>query len=541
MNKKQLMVLSVMVSVGLLLIAVGLYGRYKAIEDDVHEEKVEIVCNALDAVKSCYDIVRSYHDNGDYEYAAQEELVMHINLVVDGYEERYRMYEDLVGDIPRNATLPRVSITPLPTSTPTPTPTCTPTSTPTPTCTPTPTPTCTPTPTPVPTLPPVGKVEIWVDDVDEFDYRVATISVDDIVRESVNIKWRGNSSTWLNKKSYNVKFKEKVSLYDMGKGKKWALLATAYEKSLLRTPIGFWYGSAIGLPFVSEYRVVELWLNDEYRGVYILMEPIQEGKGRIELDTRSGDFIIECNTLRTEDDKSYVETNNGLRFEINEPGTLSNEDVQFIEDRLNQIEAAISSKDYETYCKYIDVESFVNYYIFEEVTKNVDFGRASTRFVHKDGKLYAGPPWDMDLTMGNVSVDHEENAYRKYNNAGSSNLSYEGFWVADSSWYKWLCKDEYFMSLVKERWEELLPITMNLVYCIGDESSRISFFLEAYGEYFEKNYLPKSEGGAGWRVGKQSLAIDYDYPADTYMGNVELLEDWLVNRIGWLNESLIGE
>lgn len=536
MNKKRLGTLLAVFMAGLLLCAAIIYCRYKTIEDDIQANKVEIVCNALDAVKSCYDVVRRYHDNGEYEFAAQEELVMHINLVVDGYEERYRMYEDLVGDIPRDATLPRVSITPAPTCTPTSTPIPTPTDTPTPTPTCTPTPTLTPTPSPLPTLPPIGRIDITAGDVSKDEYSESSVIIDGVEYET-QIKWRGNSSTWLSKKSYNIKFSEKMSLYGMGEGKKWSLLATAYEKSLLRTPVGFWYADKIGLPFVSDRHIVEVWLNGVYKGVYVLIEPIQEGKGRIDIDLDKGDFIIECNTLRTEDDVHYVKTDKGVRFEINEPEDISSVDKQLLQLKLNEIETAIYSKDHEIYSRYIDVESFVNYYIFEEVTKNVDFGRASTRFVYKDGKLYAGPPWDLDLTMGNVSVKHSEDAYYRYSNKGSKGESYEGLWATAFSWYKALCEDEYFMSLVKERWEELLPITMNLVNAVDGVPSAIDLFLNEYQSSFEKNYLPVGEGGAGWKVGKQSLAIDYDYPADTYIGNVNILREWLTNRIDWLNNE----
>ena len=543
MNKKQLMALFIVLLIALSFMAIGVYGKCVGIEEDVHEEKIRIVCDALDANKSCIDIVRAYHNNGEFDAECQEELVKHINLLVDDYENAYVRYRDMVGDIPRESTLPRVSITPMPTIVPTTTSTPTPTLTPTPTCTPTPTSTCTPTPTLTPTPTPeptpieVGKIALYTSDVNKEEYTDGTISIDGLENVPIKVRWRGNSSTWMKKKSYNIKFTDKIDLYEMGEGKKWCLLATAYEKSLLRTPLGLWYANQIGLPYVSEFRFTELWLNDSYKGVYLLTEPVEDGKSRVDLNLNKGDFLIECSTIREDSDKCYVTTNAGFKFELNEPESPSNSDKQFIEDTLNQIETAIMTKDYDTYKDYIDVESFVNYYIFEELTKNVDFGRLSTRYFCKDGKLYAGPPWDLDLTMGNVSVTHEESIYRKYNNYNTSMDSTEGLWVNDVTWYKWLCEDSYFLQLVRDRWNELYPITRSLAYDEDDKSSRIKFYVDTYGSYLEKNYMSKSDGGAGWVVGKQSLLIDYDYPADTYLGNLHQLREWLPKRISSLHNE----
>ena len=225
---------------------------------------------------------------------------------------------------------------------------------------------------------------------------------------------------------------------------------------------------------------------------------------------------------------------------MNEPEEPNDEEKKRITDWLNEAEKAIVTSNHEEYEKYIDIDSFVNYYIFEEVTKNVDLGRLSTRYFCKDGKLYAGPPWDMDLTMGNVSVTHTETIYKKYNNNGygtKSGKSYEGLWVQNVNWYKWLCKDEYFMDLVKARWNELLPVTENLVYSTENKLNRIDWLLEEYLDAFERNYTSKSEGGAGWKVNRQELLIDYDYPGATYMENVEQLKEWLKLRIEWLDNE----
>lgn len=441
------------------------------------------------------------------------------------------------------------TLAPTATNTPTPVPTNTPTPEPTATNTPTPspTPTSTPTPTPEPPAPEIGQIKITADSIGE-EYSDITISAngieglsDPVSEVSAKIKVRGNTSKKLAKKSYTVKFNDKLSFFGLDSGKKWNLLATAYEKSLLRTPLGFLYAQTLGLPYTSQFHISEVWINEVYTGVYVLIEPVQEGKNRVDINLENGDFLLECNTIRTEEGVTYIKTKNGLRFETNEPEEPSKEQKAAIVAWLNEAEEAIVSMEHEAYEKYIDIDSFVNYYIFEELTKNVDFGRLSTRYFCKDGKLYAGPPWDMDLTMGNVSTTHTENIYKTYNNlpgyGTGTGKSTEGFWACDVNWYRWLCKDDYFMKLVVKRWNEMLPETWNLVQETEDKISRIDYLLTAYQTNFERNYLSKKEGGAGWKLKKQELLIDYDKPQATYTEHAEYLRQWVTERISWLDSS----
>jgi len=147
----------------------------------------------------------------------------------------------------------------------------------------------------------------------------------------------------------------------------------------------------------------------------------------------------------------------------------------------------------------------------------------------------------MDLTMGNVSTTHTEAIYKKYNNlpgygTGTGEAT-EGFWACDVNWYQWLCKDEYFMTLVVKRWKEMLPETWNLVQKTEEKVSRIDYFLAAYQTNFERNYQSKKEGGAGWKLQKQELLIDYDKPQATYSEHAEFLRQWLTDRITWLDSA----
>ena len=98
------------------------------------------------------------------------------------------------------------------------------------------------------------------------------------------IKGRGNS-TWQNpKKPYNIKFDKKTDLFGMGKAKKWSLLASFHENSLLRNPTAFTMAEMLGLHYTSQYRHVDLYINNEYQGNYILCESVEVGGNRVEIN-----------------------------------------------------------------------------------------------------------------------------------------------------------------------------------------------------------------------------------------------------------------
>ena len=383
----------------------------------------------------------------------------------------------------------------------------------------------------------MGDIRITTTGSIRSEYTEATVSMvwedGGIEEQTAQIRYRGYTSSFANKKSYNIKFESKESVMGMPKAKKWTFLGNPYDKSLLRSVVGFSYGQAVGLEYTSEFRLCRLWLNGEYRGVYLIVEPIDIGKGRVDIDENAGDFIVERNNTREEEGVTYIKTDGGLRFEMSDPDEVTQEQAEACLAVLNEIEAAIRTKDYATYSQYIDVDSFVNFYLFQEMIKDIDFARFSTRYYVCGGILYAGPPWDFDLSMGNISTSYIESNYKRYGNrdgyGNGSGDSTQALW-AQKDFYQWLCKDDYFMQLVAARWQEIRPITENLFRDNEMGTNLLDRYLDAYLTDLEGNY---SE--AGWSVSKPLLQLEYNYPASDYVGNVELLRGWLEGRMAWLD------
>lgn len=359
--------------------------------------------------------------------------------------------------------------------------------------------------------------------------------------ESVKIKLRGNSSKESAKKAYTIKFEEEVELLGMDPGKKWALVSNPFDKSLMRPALGFAYAEALGLNYVPETRLCQVWVNEVFMGVYTVMEPVEAGEGRVEIDPEDGDFLLERNYGRTEEDTVYMNSYGGMRFEFNEPEEPDEAQQKECYDYLMKAEEAIFSGNHEEYEKCIDVESFVKFYVFYEMIKDVDFGEYSTRYYIKDGILCAGPPWDLDLTMGNVSAEKGEFKYDYYNNKDGSGDSSEGLWVASADYYYWLCQDPWFGTQVKQFWQESRHITENLAETNELGASLIDVFLNVHGDALNSNFEADENSGrevyACWTVDIPSHVSEWQQPAETYAGNVDLLRQWIIKRADYLDKE----
>ncbi len=349
------------------------------------------------------------------------------------------------------------------------------------------------------------------------------------------IKIRGNTSSATPKQQFGIRFPKKVSLLGMDSGKRWILNGLVFDKSLMRPKLVCDISRNLRLQYASEGEYCDLWMNGEYRGTYLLMEPVTDGKGRVDINTDEGDFLIECCVNRTERGVTYFTTPVfGIRFEFDKPEKTDADGLEYLNSFFGELEEAVMSLDHEKYSGYIDVGSFVDFYILNELFKDIDFGEFSTRYFIKDGVLFAGPPWDFDLSMGNVSYD--EFKYLEYHNDVTEDGtelydregdSAEGFWCR-TGWYKKLFEDGYFRDLVTKRYEELQPMIRSIY---EGEGNLIDLYKESYGASFERNYKL-------WKVNIPYGVYENQSPKATFDGNTGILRRWLLRRNEWLSEHM---
>jgi len=383
-------------------------------------------------------------------------------------------------------------------------------------------------------LPPPAQIRIsFTGTPNRYDYIPCSVSVvdpsgeyDEISDGESKIKVRGHSTSSGEKIPYNIKFSEKTELLGLGRSKKWNLLANLYDRTQLRNMLALNFAREIGLDTTSQTRYAELYVNDEYRGLYQICEPVDVGATELDLDTEGNEFLMELEPYAGY--KSYyclTTPRLGLLLGLNEPerpiGTQWNWLVSF----MTAAEDALLSEDWEKVLKYMDVESFARCYIVQELFKNVDYNVSSTRFYIKDGKLCEGPVWDFDLSAGNCSPSN----YPDYNNVSASGLSYRGLHCV-GLYNEYLFRYEAFQSLVSDLYEELQPIIVNL-YADNDRgTNQIDRYLHTYRAEIDRN-------AEMW-----SPATAYSYlerkPIDgTYDAEIDYLRNWLCERNLWLYET----
>ena len=299
----------------------------------------------------------------------------------------------------------------------------------------------------------------------------------------IGIKLRGNSSLSFNQKKYTFETRNEngkdsvVSLLGLPAHSKWVLLAPYNDISMMRDPLAFQLWRDMG-HWGPRTVMCELTVDGDYRGIYILAEAIKRGEERVPLNKLkktdvSGREVTGGYLLRID---TYDE--NDATFESKIPGIgdgimnsqiiwsciypkkkdLQPEQLAYIQSYVDTVEQVIQS-DYfadpqKGYARYIDVPSFVDYFIHTELSLNADGYKRSAYFYkekqHEDGtggKLCAGPVWDYNLAYGNCNFCNANNLEAWCFEGGSTNPT-PAFWQR-------LLQDPHFRKAVKERYFQL--------------------------------------------------------------------------------------
>lgn len=331
-----------------------------------------------------------------------------------------------------------------------------------------------------------------------------------------DIRGRGNSTWGMPKKPYNLSLDSKEGLLGFSKHKKWVLLANYSDKSLLRTEFAFNLGNNIfdNLSWTPGAKSVELVLNGEYVGVYQLVEKIEFDKNRLDIkanknDYAAGDFLLEIDARL--DQERHFKTTAGMPITFKDPDTLSDEEFATMKSIVQNLEDVITTGDYEVYKEYLDVDSFIDWYLVNELTKNVDskqFSSIYLYYVNSEAKFFMGPLWDFDISSGNV------------NYSGCDNET--GFYVKEGPWYRELFKDATFQSKVQERWN----------YTKGDVLTAIGN-IAIMSEALE---IGQSNNFQRWEILGKYVWPNRVWP-ETYKEEIEELTSWLTTRYNWLDTN----
>ncbi len=265
----------------------------------------------------------------------------------------------------------------------------------------------------------------------------------------IEIKGRGNNSWGMPKKPYTIKLKEESFLLGMNKHSRWVLLANASDKTLLRNRVAFEISKKTSLAWTPDSKFVNVIINGSYVGNYLLCEQIKISENRVNISKMSyddtslegvtGGYLIEIDRFYNEPTKFRSQFSN-LPILLKEPEYLNTYQFNYIQNYINTIESYLYSDTIsDNYHDYIDINSFIDWWIIYEITVNLDANLPGSCYMYKNigGKLFAGPVWDFDLTTFKSSTTfHIKNK---------------------SLWYPQLFSDHYFKQLAKQRWIILKP------------------------------------------------------------------------------------
>lgn len=270
-----------------------------------------------------------------------------------------------------------------------------------------------------------------------------------------SIGGRGQSTWGAAKKPYSVTLSDRADLLGMGKAKKWILLANAYDSSHLRNKIVLDASAAVGPPYTPECRWVDLYLNGEYAGLYLLTERNEVDSQRVDI-AGNGSFLVskDWETRFISRKRTYFTTDSHAALRI----LYSDVSTEELKSTWQSAENAILAEDGidpvtgKSWQELIDVDSWVRRFLIEEVFANVDAGVRSQAFFRDgaDGKICAGPVWDYDLALGNRYAWPKPSANMAF-------ASIEGIW--GSEWYAKLYLKEDFYDRLTEIYEtEFRPL-----------------------------------------------------------------------------------
>ena len=283
------------------------------------------------------------------------------------------------------------------------------------------------------------------------------------------IRGRGNTTWTWPKKPYLIKLDEKQPVFGMHEHKRWVLLANFMDRTLMRNLVSMKVSSMMShLDWTPGCVPVELVLNGKHQGSYLLIEQVRVDNHRVNItemtpndnagDAVTGGYLLELD-FHYDNEVQWIDPHggnfqwgnqSGVPFGIKypDPDDLTSQQLAYIKKYVYDTAEALYGKDFRDpekgYAAWLDVDSFIDYWIVFEVMGNHELGNPGSVFMHKDrkGKLVAGPCWDFD--WGVLSYNTSPHART-------------GLVNGEAIWYKRLMQDPAFKTKLKARFEELLP------------------------------------------------------------------------------------
>lgn len=336
-------------------------------------------------------------------------------------------------------------------------------------------------------------------------------------------KGRGNATWRRDKKPFSLKFNEKVSVLGMEEAKSWTLLANHFDGTMARNYLWLNFAKDMGLEYSMDCRPVELYVNNNYIGTYLITSKVEVKSTRVDIDDAEYLFEFDHHV-----GKGQFRLNHGYPVNVHNPDldSLSSSDKQEVlknaKSYLNKIESLIynGNTTTEELEKYIDLESFAKYYWVNEISLNFDAARNSVYCYVKDGKLYAGPVWDMDATMNRSYVYTKNLGYYVTDDVALNNTR------TSENWFRPLLKRDDFSKLVDEIFLEYYDVISDLPNKLNNIDSELANSATMNYTRWPYSRMIANQWDRTWISGNK----DYRSAMDMFIKD-------LTNRVNWYKNN----
>ncbi len=406
------------------------------------------------------------------------------------------------------------------------------------------------------------------------------------------IKGRGNTTWDKPKKAYNITYSDAVSIAGMKKGKKYSILANYQDDSLSRNRFLYDLSDAVGMPYASDSRYVDFYVDGFYWGSYQMTEKVEAGSSNLISDiddtaylnddgTVNSDFPFVCEVDASAQDGEdyYVKTSSGNKVTIKAPeleeGDVGYEEVkEYVKQKFDAFYNSVKSRTSDP-TEYADVESLAKLYLINELGKNWDSGVSSLFFVYKQDssgkyKFYGSPVWDYDNSLGNaVGVE------RELSNIGVTDYEeYYGWWCkykgrstnskSVTNIMNFIARNNIVYEKSVSVWfEEFVPVINDFASDSSiPETNSTTEMYRAYTYYDLLKDSAQMNYQSGWLLDTGSWISDhsslykanYDLSTNTYTvdtkattytqdftGMYNYCVDWLTSRAAWLSNEMADD
>lgn len=374
----------------------------------------------------------------------------------------------------------------------------------------------------------------------------------------IGIEMHGSSSNTAPKKSYSFEFRDSFGedlnapILGMPAGSDWLLVANYFDKSLMNNTLAYHLGQAMG-HYAPRHRNVEVVVNGTYVGVYVLVERIKRSAARLDLakldpDEISGDDVTGGYIIS-------IDRNGGpgsgfastflppahefgqevfFRYRYPKAEAIVPEQEAYIQAYVDSFETALAGPGFtdpeDGYRAYADVNTFIDLFLLNELSRNVDSYRLST-YLHKDknsrgGKLRAGPPWDYDLAWGNAYYCGGASTSGWAYQFGDA-CSFDDYQVP--FWWGRFMEDSAFVEALHCRWTELRDNVLS--------PASISAYCDSVAAQLQE---AQQRNFTAWPILGTYVWPNPEPVPLTYAGEVQELKDFVNARWAWLDGNMPG-